>query len=154
MTSIQSELLPPPCSQWQKVGLVLLISGQLIHEYCTLHWSILTKEIQFICSSQNNEENERIILYKIYFYYNKMNLIRLSFRDISVKLEFSFFFAEKKTKNNIVLHLKVLKVDISFCMFLLKSLFKMFSWSFAKTIIFQVKIPWKRACSNSHHIPI
>ena len=56
-----------------------------------------------------------------------MNLIRLSFRDISVKLEFSFFFAEKKTKNNIVLHLKVLKVDISFCMFLLKSLFKMFS---------------------------
>ena len=92
-----------------------------------MHWSILTKEIQFICSSQNNEENERIILYKIYFYYNKMNLIRLSFRDISVKLEFSFFFAEKKTKNNIVLHLKVLKVDISFCMFLLKSLFKMFS---------------------------
>ena len=58
-----------------------------------------------------------------------MNLIRLSFRDISVKLEFSFFFAKKKIKpkNNLVLHLKLLKVDISFCMFLLKSLFKMFS---------------------------
>ena len=57
-----------------------------------------------------------------------MNLIRLSFRDISVKLEFSFFFAKKiKPKNNLVLHLKVLKVDISFCMFLLKSLLKMFS---------------------------
>jgi len=35
-----------------------------------------------------------------------------------------FIFAKK---NDLILHLKSLKVDISFCMFLLKSLFKMFS---------------------------
>ena len=45
--------------------------------------------------SQKNEEDERIILYKIYFYYNKMNLIKLSFKDISGKLEFSFFWQKK-----------------------------------------------------------